>query len=267
LLKQKRIRKNKSKRKKSAAADRNGAARRWVLSVAGIFCINLLFILGHDIMTQGRMFAAREIVVLGNHQLSEDRVLELADIQPGENIFAVNLGVARKRLLADGWVAEARVGREIPDRLVIRVREHEPMLLLDMGDKFIMSREATIIKPYEETDSFDLPMVTGLSYSDLPLGGSGSDAFAVLMQVLGAARSEEGALSLSRLRQINVDPELGVTLYADGEVKRVRMGFEKYDEKMRRVDRLLAALDRGESDPPLEITELEYDNRIVAGPF
>jgi cell division protein FtsQ len=214
------------------------------------------------------MFAAKEIEVLGNHQFSEEQVLELAGLAPGVNIFAVNLGVARKRLLTDGWVAEARVGREIPDRLVVRIREHEPMLILDLGDKYIMSREATIIKAWEETDPFDLPLVTGLDYSDLPLGGSSQSAvFAALMQALGTARSEEGALSLAKLRKIDVDPLLGITLYTDGAVKSARVGFEKYDEKFRRVDRLLAAMDRGQSDPGLEITELEYDNRIVAGPF
>ncbi len=107
----------------------------------GLVCMGLLFILGYDIMTQGRMFAAREIAVLGNRQLSEARVLSLAGIDPGVNIFAVNLSLARKRLISDGWIAEARVGREIPDRLVIRVREHVPQAILDLGKKYVMSRE------------------------------------------------------------------------------------------------------------------------------
>jgi cell division protein FtsQ len=214
------------------------------------------------------MFAAREIRVIGTHRLTEEKVLTLAGIGPGTNIFAVNLGAARKRLLAGGWVAEARVGREIPDRLVIHVREHEPVALLDLGETYVMSREGTIIKRLEKNDMFMLPRVTGLTYADLPLAGEGpTESFDALMQVLRVARAGEGALSLDRLAQIDVDGGLGVTLHATGPVKFARIGFAEYDEKYQRVERLLASLDRRPEDPALEITALDSDSRIVAGPF
>ncbi len=271
MLEQKRIRKNKPKRQKKDRKSANGG-KSGMLSVflytGVILFMSLLFILGYDIITQGRMFAAKEIVVIGNHQLSREKVLKLAGIAPGVNIFAVNLGVARKRLLSDGWVAEARVGRDIPDRLVVRIREHEPLALLDLGEKYIMSREGTVIKRWEKTDPFKLPLVTGLTYSDLPLqGGTWNESFASLMRVLKVAGTEEGALSLARLERIDVDQGLGITLYASGPVKSARIGFENYDEKFKRVDRLLASLGRSPSDPAMEIMELESDNRIVAGPF
>jgi len=272
LSEKNRVRKNKPKSP--------GKGRRWglprpgagkfsaLLAAGGFFCLSLLFVLVHDVITQGRMFEAKEIEVIGNHRLTDARVLALAGIEPGANIFAVNLGIARRRLLSDGWVAEARVGRGIPDRLVIRVREHEPVALLDLGKKYVMSREGTIIKQWEATDSFALPLVTGLTYSDLPLaGGEQTAPFGVLMQVLQVAEADDGALSMDRLEKIDVDGQLGVTLHASGPVKRVRIGFGKYEEKYRRVERLLAALDRRPEDPALEIMAVGSDQRIVAGPF
>jgi cell division protein FtsQ len=241
---------------------------RFFLGVGGILCLSLLFVLGHDVLTQARMLAAKRIEVIGNRYLTESRVIELAEITPEQNIFTVNLKVARERLLSDGWIAEARVGREIPDRLVIRIEEHEPAALLDLGEKYILSREGTVIKRWEETDTFLLPLVTGLSYSDLPLEDGGQNKFfAMLMQVLRIAQADNGALSLSRLERIDVDRGLGIILHANGPVALARIGFEKYEEKYRRVERLIAALDREPSDPALKIMELESDSRIVAGPF
>jgi cell division protein FtsQ len=269
-LAKKKVRKNKPKsRGKGKRTVRPGTGKlKAVLTAAGLFGLSLLFVLGHDVLTQGRMFAAREIVVMGNHRLTEAKVLALAGIEPGANIFAVNLGTARKRLLADGWVAEARVGREIPDRLVVRVREHEPAALLDLGGTYVMSWEGTIIKRLEETDDFSLPLVKGLSYSDIPLaGGASTDSFDALLQVLRVARKDSGALCLDRLEKIDVDRGVGITLHATGPVKSVRIGFARYDEKYRRVERLLASLDRRPEDPALEIMAIESDNRIVAGPF
>ena len=234
----------------------------------GVVCLGLLFILGYDIMTQGRMFAAKEIVVLGNRQLSEARVLSLSGIDSGVNIFAVNLSLARRRLLSDGWIAEARVGREIPDRLIVRVREHVPLAILDLGKKYLLSREGTIIQECSETGFPGVPLVTGLYYSDLPLNGdSPREPFSSLLKALTIAQKDEGPLALSQLERIDVDRDLGITLKADGVVETARIGFGQFTEKYARIDRLLDYLHRQPSDPALRIIEIESDDRIVVGPF
>lgn len=272
MLVKKRPRKNKTKSSGSAplkvSTQRAFGIFSIFLGTSGVLCLGLLFILGHDIMTQGRMFSARHIAVLGNRQLSEARVLALSGIEPGVNIFAVNLSLARRRLLSNGWIAEARVGREIPDRLVVRVREHVPLAVLDLGKKYIMSREGTVIEEYGKTDLPGLPRVTGLRYSDLLLkGDSPREPFASLLELLSNAEKDEGPLSLSRLDRIDVDRELGITLHADGPVETVRIGFHRFAEKYARIDQLLEYLDRQPSDPALTIIEVESDGRIVAGPF
>jgi cell division protein FtsQ len=233
----------------------------------GIFCLSLLFIFGHDIITQGRMFTARHIEVLGIRQLSESHVLSLAGIQPEANIFQVNLSLARKRLLSDGWIAEARVGRVIPDGLVVRVREHEPAVILDLGEKYLMSRAGTIIKKWEETDASGFPLVTGLDYSDLPLDDPPGRSFDALLTVLSVARKASGPLSLDRIERIDLDRDLGVTLHAAGPVKTARIGFGKYREKYDRIDRLMGFLTPQLSDQAVEFIDIERDSRVVAGPF
>ena len=272
MLAKKKARKNKAKSSGSGPATvlvrRASGVLPIIFGTLGIVCLSLLLILGHDIMTQGRMFAAKQIVVLGNHQLSEDRVLSLSGINPGANIFAVNLSLARKGLLSDGWIAEARVGREIPDRLVIRVREHVPLAILDLGKKYIMSREGTIIKELSELNFSGLPLVTGLNYSDLPLeDDSPHEPFVSLLQVLAIAQKDEGPLSLPRLKRIDVDRDLGITLRADGPVETARIGFQRFAEKYARIDRLLGYLHRQPSDQALEIIEIDSSGGIVAGPF
>ena len=272
MLAKRKVRRNKTRSSAEGSAPlsvrRASRTSSLLFGILGIACLSLLFILGYDIITQGRMFAARQIVVLGNRQLSEAYILSLSGIDPGVNIFAVNLSLARKRLLSDGWIAEARVGREIPDRLVIRVREHVPLVILDMGKKFIMSREGTIIKESSETDMPVLPRVTGLSYSDLPSeGDSPRDPFLSLLQALMIAQKDGGPLSLRRLKRIDVDRDLGITLRADGPVGTARIGFRQYAEKYERVNRLVGFLNRQSTDQPLVINEIESDDRIVAGPF
>ena len=142
------------------------------------------------------------------------------------------------------------------------------MALLDLGEKYIMSREGTIITKWDGQSPQGLLLVTGLSYADLPLESAKPDQpFAALMQVLAVARKDAGPLSLARLKRIEVDRDLGITLHADGPVETARLGFYRYTEKYARIGRLLGHLNRQTSDPPLKIVEVESDSRIVAGPF
>ena len=272
MLAKKRTRKNRTKISRGSSGQVSARRVSRVFPILfrtmGIVGLSLLFILGYDIMTQGRMFAAKQIVVQGNHELPRADVLSLSEIDPGMNIFAVNLTLTRKRLLSNGWIAEARVGREIPDRLIIRVREHVPIAILDLGRKYLMSLEGTIIKEATETDYSGFPLVTGLSYSDLPLGDDFSrEPFTSLRKILTVAQKDEGPLSLPHLKRIDVDRDLGLTLYADGLVKTARVGFQRFAEKYARIERLLGYLHRQPSDQALEIIEIESDDRIVAGPF
>lgn len=71
-------------------------------------------------------FTVRRIEPKGLHHLSPMRVYEIVDSQRGVAMPLVDLRGIRERLLALGWVKEARVSRRLPDTLVIDIVEREP---------------------------------------------------------------------------------------------------------------------------------------------
>jgi cell division protein FtsQ len=74
-------------------------------------------------------FTVRRIEPKGLNHLDAMRVYEIVDSQRGIAMPLVDLRGIRERLLALGWVKEARVSRRLPDTLVIDIVEREPVAI------------------------------------------------------------------------------------------------------------------------------------------
>ena len=152
------------------------------------------FIFAYDYFTQTRHFQARRVEVTGQQRLSRQQVLKIAGIEKQTNILAVNLTTTRKRLLADPWIADVTVSREIPSGLRFHVVEEKPLALLDMGSggRFLINKGGTVFKREDDPGSSDLPRVEGLNHADLPVDGRPDTmAFKAVMTLFRPGRQKE----------------------------------------------------------------------------
>ncbi|MGD8758582.1 MAG: FtsQ-type POTRA domain-containing protein, partial [Deltaproteobacteria bacterium] len=218
----KRVRKNYYKN--SLARKKERIVRRCVLFLKLWFVAvamggtSLLFILGHDALTQSAYFEAQTISVEGNHRLSKRTILEQAGVTLHDNILAMNLRLLRQRLLADPWICAAEVERKLPDSIHIRVRERAPVAILKLNRLFYLDETGQVFKSVEPSDQVRVPVVTGLKVSDIDLNGQGhSPVFKAMMEVLHLSRLHGSILPLDAIHNIHADPEMGLTL----------CGFEK----------------------------------------
>ena len=240
------------------------AGLKVTVGALGLMALSLSFIFIHDVVTQCDFFRAKKITIAGLHRLSEQQVMQQSRIEPNANILSVNLELARKRLLRHPWIAEARVSRELPDTIVIVIREQEPLAVLDLGGKFIINTRGEVFKAWEQKDSNDLPLVTGLAFSDIRLPmDNGSSAFEALMSLLELGRMDGGAMPNNRVRRIHVDPDLGLTLYAFNEKTVVKLGYRDFPEKLRRLETLLYRYEKQQKWTGFDSIDLVNPNRVV----
>ena len=129
--------------------------------------VSFFFVFVHDMFTQSPHFTARQIQVEGARRLPPRAVAAQAGVHEGINVLSVNLSAARRRLLTHPWIAEAEVRREIPSAIHIRVREHVPAAVVDMGRKFLLNEQGEIFKEWEPADPAGLPVVSGLKPADV----------------------------------------------------------------------------------------------------
>ena len=271
MLGRKRLRKNYYKN--SDARKRNKMLKRFVfglkLMVVGtaLVFVSLLFVFSYDFLTQCDYFKAKELMVNGAHRLTQNQVLQQANITTGVNIFSVNLSKVRKRLLAHSWIEDAEVRRELPSGINIRIKEQKPLAVLDLGRKFIINTHGEIFKEMDEADHYNLPMISGLEFSDINVKGeSRSIPFDAVMNILGLGQKPESVLPYSLIKKIYVDREMGLTIYAFDHIREIKIGYNNYPDKYAMLKDVLYYLEKNGGFSRLESIDLNNLNRVVVNP-
>lgn len=259
--------------KNSAAKKRNRIIKRLVFCiktagvVAALLLVSFLFIFSYDFLTQCNYFKAEKLVVTGTSRISEKQVLEQAQIKKGINIISVNLSMARKRLLAHSWITEAEVGRDLPSGIYIRIKEHKPLAVLDLGRKFLINTSGEIFKEMAVSDPDQLPIISGLEFSDINTRDKPrSMPFNAVMNVLELGQKSNSVLPCKLIKKIRVDREMGLTIYAFDRIKAIKIGYNDYPNKYDRLKNILVHLKKRRGFSHLESIDLNNLNRIVVHP-
>ena len=259
--------------KNSAAKRRNRIIKRIVLSVktsvviAALLLVSFVFIFSYDFLTQCDYFKAEKLVVTGMERLSEKQVLEQAQIKKGINIISVNLSMTRKRLLSHSWITEADVSRDLPTGISIRIKEHQPLAILDLGRKFLINTSGEIFKEMEASDPDQLPMISGLEFSDINTRDKPrSMPFNAVMNVLELGQKCKSVLPCKLIKKVQVDREMGLTIYAFDRIKEIKIGYHDYANKYDRLKNILVHLKELPELSHLESIDLNNLNRIVVHP-
>lgn len=268
----KRTRENRYKQARQSAPVSGGrwpaTLLKFLSGAAAIGVMSLLFIFGHDWLTQCDYFRAETVQVSGTRRLSDKQIMETAKIKEGANILSINLATARKRLLALSWIAAAEIRREFPGTIMIRVREHNPMAVIDLGKPFLVNARGEIFMEAQKEQFSDLPVIKGADYQDWKSGESGNTSVSeAVMSVLQLGGQSQSVVPVSRIDRIHVDPELGVTLQTSGfPAARIHLGYGQYAVKYRRLAKIFKYCGRNETPREFAEIDLRYPDRIVASP-
>jgi cell division protein FtsQ len=232
--------------------------------IAVLLAASALFMVGYAAVTQSEYFRARTISVNGYSRLSQETVLAQAQLSPGDNLLAVNLRLVRKRLLAHPWIAEACVSREIPETIHIYIEEHACMAIVDLGRRFLLNGNGKIFKEYEAKDPSELPVVTGITYSDISLGDDAQGpAMTHVLDVLRISRIKGSIIPYKEIREVHWDPEMGISLTIWDDKRTIKLGVGRFEVKYSRMEQLLPRLKQNPDWRNFSMLDLNNPNRVV----
>jgi cell division protein FtsQ len=271
LLVRKKVRKNYYKN--STAIKRIKILKRLAFGIklasvgAALLFVSLLFVFSYDLLTQCDYFRAKGLSVTGTHRLTQKQVLQQAKITDGVNIFSVNLTKVRKRLLVQPWIEDAEVSRELPSTIHIKIKEQDPLAILDLGRKFIINTQGEIFKEKDASDQCNLPVISGLEFSDINvIGEPRSIPFDAVMKILALGQQSESVLPYKSIKRIDVDREMGLTIYAFDHIREIKIGYSDYPSKYEMLKDVLFYLGKNGGFSRLESIDLNNLNRIVVNP-
>jgi len=234
------------------------------MAVAAVLIMSTTFIFGYDMLTQSTFFRAAYVNIDGLSRLTRQTIVEQAGITPKMNIFSLNLGAARKRLLAHPWIADAQITREIPNGIDIRVEEHHALAVVDVGSRLLLNTRGDVFKKWRPSDPQGLPLVKGLLLSDLSLGRQApSRSLDAILSVLRHARQPGACFPIRDIRVIDVDRDMGITLYLGGHMRSIKMGFTEYPSKYERLKEILHYMTAAGESPQYRSIDIIDPDRVV----
>src|SRR5215831_7250580 len=117
-------------------------------------------------LTTDARFEVQKLSVSGLKRVEENQVLAKAGFEVGTNVFRVKLDRVRQRVEELPWVRYATVERVLPDKIIIKVVERDPIGLGRInGEVFQFDADAKILDPDPETLS-SFPILDGLRMGD-----------------------------------------------------------------------------------------------------
>jgi len=203
-------------------------------------------------------FAVSEIVTTGAKRRSPDELASIAGIAKGQNVFSTDLDRARARLVADPWVSEATLARQLPGTIFLRVVEREAGGIVATndgsakaagGETYVVTREGAIIKRLETGDPTDLPIVTGVVLQQLMDDREGAARTIRRALDLAADYEHSPLATRSPLEEVHVEANGEMTLVIGKNAVALHMGGPPYRRKLEQAVRVVAELDRRGAKP------------------
>lgn len=242
------------------AARRVGRVLRYALPAA----LGLALLSGagwsvYRFVTTTPYFQLRTLELAGLSRLKEPELRAWAGLDGPTQLLTLDLDGLHERLEQHPWVADARVERFLPDRLVVRIVERKPVALVLLGSLHLVDQHGFVFHPSTGQGEERLPVVTGLSPEDFTTDRTGADLR--LRQALAVLREWERQKlpPVASLSEVHLDPVLGTTLYTEEEGTRIQLGWSEHAQRLARLREVLISL-RAEGKVPSYVL---LDNEIT----
>jgi cell division protein FtsQ len=191
-------------------------------------------------------FAVRAVELAGNDRTSEEDAYAAIDVVPGRSIFAIDPGLARRKLMALPWVADAEVRRQLPDTLSVRLIEKRPFALWrDKKGIAVVERNGAVITR-EPEEQFHLPII---------VGAGAPEAAAPFIDALGGFKAVN-----ARVKMIERVGERRWDLLLDTGVT-AKLPEEGWETQLGELERLITG--KKVLDRDIEIIDLRYPDHLI----
>ncbi|OYU49511.1 MAG: hypothetical protein CFE31_03830 [Rhizobiales bacterium PAR1] len=200
-----------------------------------------------DMLARAFGFGIENIGVSGNHELSQDEVVQLTGLTNTASLPFLDPKALQARLVSVPMIAEAAVSKLYPDRLLIDIRERVPFALWQQdGQVQVISEDGTPIETLSDPRFLRLPHVVG------PEANLRVKEFAALIETVPEMREQIRAGILVSKRRWTLKLQNGV------DIKLPELAPEKALKAFAALER-----DQGITKRAIMAVDLRLPDRVV----
>ncbi len=217
--------------------------RRWlrILAVSAMVpAIAAGVFLARAWLFQTDLFCLSRVEIHGNRHVGQDLILSAGNLRAGLNLLALDARAVGRDIESLEWVRRARVAKELPDTLKIWVEEFEPVALVNGKDLYLVDGDGEIFRKVEERETWDLPIITGVSQGDIDAGRLPGHAMSAL-KLIRLAESGTRTLGVNNISEIHLG-EKGMVVYTLDRGIALHMDPDHLERQFARAEKVLLHL-------------------------
>jgi cell division septal protein FtsQ len=223
------------------------AVRRSLPALAAIGILAVIgagVLAGYYFVTTSDRFAIATIEIHGAQQVSTDDIRAHLPAHVGDNIFTTDLDTVTSVLERDPWIRDASAHRELPDTLVVEIREHVAAAVVQLGDELYLVDEAG--HPFKRADAASgemtrLPIVTGIPRE--AMRGAPHETARLVVDALAVITSWREKPARPEVGEIHIDAHHAITLRSYDRGFVIQLGlFRDVTEQIATFDAVWAEL-------------------------
>ena len=202
-------------------------------------------------LTTDSRFEVQKLSVSGLKRVEENQVLAKAGFELGTNVFHVKLDKIRESVEQLAWVRYATVERVLPDKIIIKIVEREPIGLARInGDVYQFDIDAKILAP-DPVDGASFPILDGLRMDD-PKGNLGKvDVYRRVVEDLGQ----------TALSEVHISDSQDVTVVSASDPVLVSLGTVEFRTRWIRYLQLKPQIQQ--QYPQAVRVDLRFKNQVI----
>jgi cell division protein FtsQ len=216
----------------------HGWLKRSIRIAFRLLLLTLSLLVGHHLylsLSEDPFFHLKEVEIRGCQKIEKKDLQTLIALEGRPNLFKLSLKEIEKRISSHPWVEQVSLRKVFPDRLVIEIEERRPVAILQLDELYYLDSKGVIFSPLGERDGYNFPLITGLTKSAIEKDPQGAKDLLRKALELMKVIEQEGAPLLDRISEIHMDRHLGIHFFTQAEGIKVRMGWDQFGEKMRRL--------------------------------
>lgn len=201
---------------------------KWKRVFAALFTVVFAFVFIYSVGSSP-LFDIKTITVQGNETIATEKIINLSEIETGDNFFAVRVGKAEENLEYYPFIEQAEVKRKLFNKIAILVKERPAIGYVVTPDGYIqVSADARMLAVQQTLNNYNLPVISGVELDELTtLGGVIENK--KLQQALKVLSSCDKEL-LNNLAELNVSQDGEIVAYTNQKLE-VRLGSMDNVEK------------------------------------
>jgi cell division septal protein FtsQ len=218
-----------------------------------LFLIFILFI-SYQLyihLLEDAFFQVRELEVRGCRKIPEKIVFTLAGIEGMPNLFTVPLKEISKRVEAHPWVEQVNVRKVFPGKIMIQVEERKPIAILQLEEPYYIDSQGVIFSRVGDRDEYNFPCLTGLTRKTFDKDPNAAKHLIMKALEFLKATHEEKVPSLDGVSEIHMEKTFGIECFTQNEGVEVRMGWNHFEEKLKRLSLIWSDLQKRGVEPAL----------------